>query len=86
MKRDHWVGPLPISPLNFQTIFRGNFIFFPTLIINIEGKDSFFVCFWHQTFMVLVLIISILTLDMSVNDTSNSSIFHILHFHNSELG
>ena len=36
--------------------------------------------------MALVLVISILTLDMSVNDTSNSSIFHILHFHNSELG
>ena len=30
--------------------------------------------------MDLVLVISILTLDMSVNNTSNSSIFHILLF------
>ena len=55
---------------------------FSTSIINIEGKHSFFGHFWYQTFIVLVLVICILTLDMSVNNTSNSSIFHILHFHN----
>ena len=58
---------------NFQGLFQGFF----TLIFNIEGKYCFFVHFWHQTFMALVLVISILTLDMSVNNTSNSSIFHI---------
>ena len=67
---------------NIQGLFQG----FITLIINIEGKYVFFVHFWHQTFIALVLDISILTLDMSVNNTSNSSIFHILLFHNSELG
>ena len=76
---------LPLKKL-LQTIFRGYFRVFSTLIINIEGKYSFFVHFWHQTFMDLVLVISILTLDMSVNNTSDSSIFHILLFHNSELG
>ena len=69
-----------------QTIFRGYSRFFFTLIMNIEGKRHIFVHFWHQTFIGLVLAISILTLDMSVNNTSNSSIFHILSFHNSELG
>ena len=34
--------------------------------------------FWYQTLIDLVLDISILTLDMSVNNTSNSSFFHIL--------
>ena len=61
-------------------------VFFFTLIINIEGNYVFFVHCWHQTFIVLVLVISILTQDMSVNNTSNSSVFHILSFHNSELG
>ena len=46
---------------------------------------AFLVQFWHQTFMALVLVISILSLDMLVNDTSNSSIFHIFLFDNSEL-
>ena len=67
---------------NIQGLFQGYF----TLFINIEGKHHFFVHFWNQTFIGLVLAISILTLDMSVNNTSNSSIFHILPFHNSELG
>ena len=65
---------------------QGLFHFFFTLIINIQGKYIVFVHFWHQTFIGLVLVISILALDMSVNNTSNSSIFHILLFHNSELG
>ena len=67
---------------NIQWLFE---LFF-TLIINIEGKYLFFVHFWHQTFIILVLAISILTLDMAVNNTSNSSIIHILLFHNSKLG
>ena len=44
----------------------------------------FFLCIFG--IIALVLDISILILDMSVNNTSNSSIFHILLFHNSELG
>ena len=67
---------------NIQGLFN---VFF-TLIINIEGKYHLFVNFWHQTVIVLVLVISISTLDMSDNNTSNSSIFHILLFHDSELG
>ena len=67
-----------------QTIFRGYFWFCSTLIINIEGKYHFFVHFWHQIFMALILVFSLLTLDMSVNNTYNSSISHILLFHNSE--
>ena len=67
---------------NIQGLFQG----FITLIINIEEKYVFFVHFWHQSFIALVLDISILTLDMSVNNTSNSSIFHILLFHELELG
>ena len=51
-----------------QTIFRGYLSVFFTLIINIEGKYCFLVHFWYQTFIVLVLVISILTLDMSVNN------------------
>ena len=70
------------TSINIRGLFQG----FITLIINIEGKYVFFVHFWYQTFIALVLDISILTLDMSVNNTSNSSIFHILLFHNSELG
>ena len=69
-----------------QTIFRGYFMVFFTLIINIEGKYHVFVHFWHQTFIDLVRAISIFTLDMSVNNISNSSIFHIRPFHNGELG
>ena len=65
--------------------FGGYFRFFFTLIINFEGKYYFFVHFWHQTLIDLVLAVSILTLDMSVNNTSNSSIFHILPFHNVNL-
>ena len=71
-----------VTSNNIQGLFQG----FITLIINIEGKYVFFVHFWYQTFIALVLDISILTLDMSVNNTSNSSIFRILLFHNSELG
>ena len=69
-----------------QAIFRGYFRGFFTLFIIIEGKHYFFVHFWYQTFIDLVLAISILTLDMSVNNTSNSFIFNILPFHNCELG
>ena len=69
-----------------QAIFRGYFRVFSTLLIIIEGKHYFFVHFWYQTFIDLVLAISILTLDVSVNNTSNSSMLHILPFHNSELG
>ena len=76
---------LPLKKL-LQAIFRGYFRVCFTLFINIEGKHHFFVHFWYQTFIDLVLAISILTLDMSVNNASNSSIFHILPFHNSELG
>ena len=76
---------LPLKRL-LQTIFKGYFRGFFTLIVNIEGKYNFFVHFWHQTFIALVLAISLLTLDMSVNNTSNSSIFHILPLNNSELG
>ena len=65
---------------NIQWLFQGFF----TLIINIEGKYIFFVHFLASN--LLVLAISILTLGMAVNDTSNSSIFHILLFHNSEFG
>ena len=76
---------LPLKKL-LQAIFRVISGFFFTLFINIKGKHHFFVHFWYQTFIDLVLAISILTLDMSFNNTSNSSIFHILPFHNSELG
>ena len=76
---------LPLKKL-LQAIFRGYFRGFFTLFINTEGKHHFFVHFWYQTFIDLVLAISILTLNMSVNNTSDSSIFHILPFHNSELG
>ena len=41
-------------------------VFFLILIINIEGKNRFFVHFWHQTFIILVLVIPKLTLDMLV--------------------
>ena len=61
---------------NIQGLFQ---VFF-TVIINIKGKYSFFVHFWHQTFMALALVMSILTLAMLVNDTSNSFIFHINYF------
>ena len=72
----HVLG-VSVCGVSVQGLFQG----FITLIINIEGKYAFFVYFWHQTFRALVLDISILTLDMSVNNTSNSSIFH-----SSELG
>ena len=55
-----------------QGLFQGVF----TSIINTEGKYCLFVHFWHQTFIVLVLVIFILTLDMSVNNTSNSPVLH----------
>ena len=68
---------LPLKKL-LQTIFRCYLRVFATLIINIEGKFGFSFHFWYQTFMTLVLVISILTIDMSINNTSNSSIF--IHF------
>ena len=45
----------------------------------------FFFYFWQQTFNTLVIVISILPLDMSVNNASNSSIFYILLFFNGKV-
>ena len=50
---------------------QGLFQFFSTYIINIEGKYRFFVHFFHQTFIALVLVISIFTLDMSIGFYGN---------------
>ena len=65
--------------IQYSGFFQGVF----TLIINIEGKYLLFlVHFWHQTFIFLVPVISILTLDIC----QSIILFHLLLFHNSEFG
>ena len=48
---------------NIQGLFQG----FSTLIINIEGKNRFFVRFWHQTFLALVISISTLDYQLMIH-------------------